>query len=264
MDAFLTFTHLGRTFSLTNVSPISLAPGQENVKFWEFTLAAQSQNQDKEVKIASEIYCKKIAHIFAEAFLRVDDWLYGPVYREYVVSPNSKVVNGVAYPQWESEVSVSHSFKLNLPVLTNGEQHSLGFAVPENYCLTESEQIYRVIGEYQFGEGGSPVKSRARFDAQGNLTSMTSFVERKGSKSFPKKVTPKKGDSFRPLVQRKRFVEITSVEQEDDFVLADILNEPGTLKRVQLPPLAGDYFVDFLVEDLDGNSYRYGNVLEIK
>lgn len=263
MSAFLTFSHLGNTLTLSNLTTLPAAPGRGSVVFKELKLSTQNLNQQDELTITASIHGEKIAHIFIESFLQDQDQLFGPVYREFLIAPSTKDVKGVVYPQWENEVEISHTLKLNLPVLTNGKQYSFGFATPEKYCISDDEKTYRLTGAYTFAGKEDTIQARVRFDAQGNSIGITAIPEKKGV-SFPKNITPKEGDTFTPLVKRFQTAGTSVSEMGDGFVLADELEMAAPLKRLLQIPLVGKYFVGILVEDLDGNHYRQYAVVEVK
>jgi hypothetical protein len=225
-----------------------------NIQVQDFQLSAKKITPGSSFLVHARIAGENIAHIYAVAYLVQGDFAYGPVYQQFCLAPNSKTIRGVTYPKWEDEIVISHEMTIELPLLQQNRQVSFGFAIPQEYGEDLEKQQVQLPGWYhQFGK---EERSRARlsFDAGGKLLSIVASSEKKPSPV--RKVTPKSGDSFIPLVRRIKPVDGLVSTNADEFVFADELALDWNMKRTKQPAMEGEYVAGLLIEDLDGHRFR--------
>jgi hypothetical protein len=250
------FDHDQMTFTLTEMEHRVKAPGKGSVFFHQIAASQSIYTANESIEISADVEGENIAHMYAEALLydKQERQLYGPVHREFIIALNNTVVNGTAHPEWGNSIRITQTFKMQLPVLTAGDSAAFGFALPQTYSPDERELTYQVNGLYSI-TGSQPIRARAQFDHQGNLTGLIGSQDR-GKVSTPKAITPGPGDSFTPLVRRLGAAAPGEAWPVEDFVQADTLSMATPIRRERLNPLPGHYFVGFIVEDFDGTLYR--------
>ncbi len=264
MNMIKTIHHVDRVFTLSDSGDDFTPPGQGKVFFQEIIISAQPGSETGAFTLSALIRGENIAHIFAHVLLLDQDLnqVFGPVFQEYLVPEQTKEVNGVHYPVWEGEIQAAYEFRPRLPVLSAGEQASLGFAAPEKFVLNQQEQTYRVTGKYVFSGEEKEQNARLSFDRAGNLLDLVLIKEKKGF-GMPKPFHPKPGDRFTPHVKRYFATEAGGILQNASPVFSDELLLDGQIRRYFEPALPGTYFAGFMVQDFDGNYYQHYTTLPV-
>jgi hypothetical protein len=251
-----TFEHKGRFLKLAEYNaPSRPAPARklsaQAPGAGKFQIGQVSLNQtDSELEIKAQISGKNIAYIFAEILLKDGEQHYGPVLREYVSADRNKETGGIVRPNWDENINLSVTLRPRLSLLTDGAHSAFAFTVPAGYGISGR----RLDGQYTGAE--SQMRAHIAFDGDGNITEITAFKER-GTRSAPRAITPKPGDTFAPFVQT-----LTSPAEEDGkWETTTALSTALTFgeKPFQLvdeSPLPGEYLAGILIQDLDGKFSR--------
>ena len=255
MSENVIFRHNGHNLTLFSESQKDNLPEASSIVVEAMQLSAHDIQPGKTVNLKAQLHGEDVGHIFVVAYLAKDNYAYGPVYQEYCIAPHTKTVRGVAYPQWQSDIQLSHEFNIGLPLLVNHGQESFGFAIPQRYGADPEEQQYQIPGWYRAFGKEDRQRARLSFEAEGKLLSIVASSGTKGAAPV-RKVSPKTGDTFTPLARRFRPSPGLISTTADDFVLADEIALSWEVRRTSQTAMEGDYYVGILVEDLNGHHYR--------
>jgi hypothetical protein len=129
---------------------------------------------------------------------------------------------------------------------------AVALLTPENYCASAEEAVYRMEGLYTFADSGDQRYARLYF-SNGNLRQVFGITGDNGS-GAPRPITPQPGDTFTLLekwldLDAQGNVVQQARQQGQTLTFGD---QMFTWKQLYIAP--GSYVVDYLVEDLDGNS----------
>jgi hypothetical protein len=258
MEALQTFEHNGkvlRLFPYEAESPkparaSSLrTPGAGRFEINRIDLA----REDGGLTLTAQVGGRNIAYIYTE-ILHKDptvDRYYGPVAREHVQANRNKESRGISRPDWDDPVDLAVALRPSLRLLTDGVDWAFCFSIPESY----GNPGYRLAGLYTPAGGAAPLRAGFTFDSAGGTKRILAYKEQ-GGRSTPRALTPKQGDRFSPFVQV-----LTPPAEGGDWEVATALSGPLTFRDerfrvVTETPMAGDYLVGLLVQDLDGRLTR--------
>lgn len=265
MNIIKTIHHTGRVFTLSASEADVTPPGKGTVLFEETGVSVQPAAEEDTFVVSALIRGENIAHVFAHVLLFDQDLnqFFGPVFHEYLVPEETKEVNGVQYPVWGSEFQAVYEFLPCLPILSAGEEASLGFAAPEKFSLNPELQTYRISGKYVYADEEKEHKATLRFNREGNLIDIILIKEKRGF-GMPKPFQPAPGDRFAPQVKRYFADMAGNTVDNNSMLFSDELRLNSRVIRHFEPALPGTYLAGFLVQDFDGNVYHRYTTLTVE
>lgn len=171
---------------------------------------------------------------------------------DYLESPDTRELNGVFYPVWSSDFTLSFNWEPTVFAINNGQNRATALFTPQTYGAAAEETLYSVDSIYTFADSGASVTTRLDFQ-NGNLVQVFGMTG-DDQASAPREITPQPGDTFTLL---EKWLDITSsgaaqAAYENGETLA-FGADPFVWE--QLFAAEGSYVVGFIIEDLDGNQY---------
>ena len=231
-----------------------VAPGAGNFEIGPMKLSADEIAPGESLSLSVQISGSNIAFIYTEILFQDQEQglYYGPVVQEYVHSATEEDVQGVIYPIWDSEIKLEINITSALRVLTDGVDSAFAFMYPTNYA-----QDGRCLdGLFTRAGGDSPRRAQIKFNSAGEITGILVFKE-KGGHSMPHALTMMPGDQFTP------FVQILTCPGDENPVWQTARGTSTTLtlretalRCVNEAPIAGNYLLGLVVEDMDGEKTR--------
>ncbi len=239
------------------------APGASEITVNDIDLSADIINVADTATLATSVTGSQIGFIYAyTGYYEPDEDTILMVDRDYIDAGVTRTVDGVNYPDWQSEqVDIEFEWEPILYGIDDGSG-SLVFALldPQDYGKADEAVTYTVEGVYTFASGKT--RDARLFFKEGELIKVLGFD---GSKSIgaPSVITPKKGDSFTiwnlkiALYSDDPDKEIEYYYEEGETL--DFIGKPWTVVSYQAP--TGDYVVGIEAQDMDGNYYEnYANI----
>jgi hypothetical protein len=171
---------------------------------------------------------------------------------DYLESPDTRELNGVFYPVWSDDFTLSFTWEPTVFAVNDGQDRAVALFTPQSYGATAEDALYSVEAMYTFADSGASIPARLDF-RDGNLVQVFGMSGDEQA-SAPREITPQPGDTFTLL---EKWLEITSTGA------ADIAYENGETLVFGTDPIGweqlfaaeGEYVVGFIIEDLDGNQY---------
>jgi hypothetical protein len=228
------------------------APGQGNISVSEITKSSDTAAPNQPVKLSVDISGENIGYIYLfVGYLDSASKSIAVLDTDYLESPDTRELNGVYYPEWSNNFTMSFNWDPTVFGINDGQNSATALFLPQTYGAAAEETVYAVDGIYTFADSGDSVNASLHFQ-NGNLVQVfgTTGAEDTGA---PREITPQPGDKFTLL---DKWLDNSSgnmqiaYEQGQTFTFGA---EP--FKWEQLYAAAGNYMVGFVIEDLDGNQY---------
>jgi hypothetical protein len=169
---------------------------------------------------------------------------------DYLESGETREVNGVFYPVWSEEFTLSFEWEPIVFAINDGQQSATALFTPETFGASSDEATYTVDGIYTFADSGESLNARLYFQNE-NLVQVFGITG-EGETGAPREITPQANDTF--TLFEKWFEQTSSGETQIVYENGETLvfgAEPWTWE--QLFAAQGEYVVGFIIEDLDGN-----------
>jgi len=229
------------------------APGQGNITVSEITKSSDTAAPNQPVRLSVDVSGENIGYIYL--FVGYFDSASNSIAvldTDYLESPDTRELNGVYYPVWSSDFTLSFNWDPTVFNITDGSDSTTALFTPQTYGATYEETTYAVEGIYKFAESGDSVNARLNFQ-NGNLVQVFGITGDNDA-GAPREITPQAGDTFTLL---DKWLEQSSSGSMIATYLEGKTITFGTqpIKWEQLYAATGDYVVGFIIEDLDGNQY---------
>jgi hypothetical protein len=259
-DDFLAYFYMDRSFEPQTREPFVpgdgyavRAPGQGNITISEITKSSDVAAPDQPVRLSVDVSGENIGYIYL--FIGYFDAASNSIAvldTDYLESPDTRELNGVYYPVWSSDFTLSFNWDPTVFAINDGSGAVTALFTPQTYGATYEETTYAVQGIYTFADSGNPVNARLNFQ-NGNLVQVFG-VTGDNDTGAPREITPQTGDTFTLLdkwLEQSTTGGVTAAYLEGKTITFG--TQP--IKWEQLYAAAGDYMVGFIIEDLDGNQY---------
>lgn len=259
-DDFLAYHYMDRSFESQTREPVIpgdgfavRAPGQGNISVSEITASSAVAAPNQPVRLSVDVSGENIGYIYLfVGFLDQASNSIAVLDTDYLESPDTRELNGVFYPVWSNDFTLSFNWEPTVFAINDGQQTATALFTPQTYGATFEETLYSVDGIYTFADSGTAVTARLDFQ-NGNLVQIFGMTGNEQA-SAPREITPQPGDTFTIL---EKWLDITSggaaqVAFENGETLA-FGADPFVWE--QLFAAQGNYVVGFIIEDFDGNQY---------
>lgn len=276
MDTLCKLEYRGQTIEIAAVDeswPIAAMPGPggegalgaADVTLGPLTIAAGTVAPGTPLVLSARVGGPAALLVYLEILLRdpAAEQYYGPVYREPLAAPRTKMVGGVAYPDWSEAPVAQVKFPPSQRLLTDGQDWALGYLRPVVPRGGATEVVYALEARHRAGWVGKPHRAELEFSGTGQVTQALGFREL-GSGAAPRPFNPRRGDRFTPLLRLYRPAGEEGAVAEKAVVRSNTLKWRQGLRWEAVPLLPGAYLVGFVVEDMDGQLYRRYAPLEVE
>ncbi|MEI7989402.1 MAG: clostripain-related cysteine peptidase [Chloroflexota bacterium] len=243
------------------------APPEEEVAITvsPLKISANEVGADGKITVSTDLTgVKNIAYvyIFTMYYSKEDDTFLAAD-MDYVFSENSKDLDGIYYPDWgeEDPVSLKVEWEPTIYYMSDGNEKNDQFALfePQNYGVSDKDDVYAVNGIYTFKASGSRRGAVLEFSGDQKLKRVLVYATEDG-RGTPRVILPKEGDSF--LITEKW------IDKEGNFVDREggtMTFGKKTFEAVPYQAFPGKYIIGIMVEDLDGNIYdAYTDEITVK
>jgi len=259
-DDFLAFHYMDRGFEAQPREPVApspgfsvRAPGQGNISISEITKSSDVAAPNQPVQLSVDISGENIGYVYL--FLGYVDAASNSIAvldTDYLESPDTREVNGVFYPAWSNDFTMTFDWDPIVFAINSGQESATALFTPQSYGASAETAIYAVEGIYTFADTGDSLKAQLYFQ-DGNLVQVFGFRGEEDA-GAPREITPQTGDTFTVL---EKWLETTTGGG------AQVVYEQGQTLTFGTAPFTweeqfaaeGNYVVGFIIEDLDGNQY---------
>jgi hypothetical protein len=263
-DDFLAFHYTGKLFTPADtraVEPDSGAavrgPGAGTIQLTGITSSSRTAAPGSPVVLSADVSGQNVgfAYLFVGFYDRASNSIF-VADTDYLESPDTRQVGGVYYPNWgeSEEFTLEFEWEPVVFAIDDGQQRVTALFQPRDYGATFEEAIYTVDGIYTYADSGETRRARLIF-SNGALRQVVSFTgdDQTGA---PREIIPTQGDQFTIVetwmdLNQDGSVAQTAEQQGDTLTFGE-----QTFLWVEQDAAAGDYVVGFILQDLDGNSYR--------
>ena len=258
-DDFLAFHYRDQSFDIQTREPVVpaegfsvRAPGQGNISVSQITASSNVAAPNQPVRLSVDISGENIGYIYLfVGYLDSSSNSIAVLDTDYLESTDTREVNGVYYPVWSNDFTLSFNWDPTVFAINDGRNSTTALFTPQNYGATFEEATYTVDGIYTFTESGQSVNASLYFQ-NGNLVQVFGITGSNDT-GAPREITPGQGDTFTLL---EKWIDNPSGNAQivyENGVTFTFGTEP--FKWEQLYAAAGEYVVGFIIEDLDGNQY---------
>ena len=259
-DDFLAYFYMERSFEPQTREPFVPASGysvralgQGSISVSEITKSSDVAAPDQPVRLSVDVSGENIGYIYLfVGYFDPSSNSIAVLDTDYLESPDTRELNGVYYPVWSNDFTLSFNWDPTVFNITDGSDSTTALFTPQTYGATYEETTYAVEGIYTFADSGDSVNARLNFQ-NGNLVQVFG-VTGDNDTGAPREITPQAGDTFTLL---EKWLEQSS---SGGMIATYLEGETITfsaqpIKWEQLYAATGDYVVGFIIEDLDGNQY---------
>jgi len=270
-DDFLAFHYNDRSFEadtreavIPSSSLPSRVPGIGDFTVSELMLSSTNAAPGNPVTMRADISGSNIGNIYL--FVGYYDQEYNAIFvadTDFLESPDTQQVDGVYYPQWDSDGTFTIRFDWDPVVFTlsDGQTSTVALFTPQQYGATAADAVYSVDGIYTFADGGDRVNARLNFQ-DGEMVSIYGITGQEDT-GAPHEIIPQMGDTFTLMEKWFMVGSQGAVEEtiyQESLTTLTFNGEPFVWEETYAAE--GYYIVGFIVTDLDGNSQEvYGQVL---
>ncbi len=258
-DDFLAFHYIDRGFESQTREPVVpsegfavRAPGQGNISVSQITASSSVAAPNQPVRLSVDVTGENVGYVYL--FVGYYDAASNSIAvldTDFLESPDTRDVNGVFYPVWGNDFTLSFNWDPTVFAINNGQQSATALFTPQSYGATFEEATYTVDGLYTFVESGDSVNAQLYFQ-NGSLVQIFGITGANDT-GAPREITPQQGDTFTLL---EKWI-------EDPGGTPQVVYENGEtftfgaqpFQWEQLFAAAGEYVVGFIIEDLDGNQF---------
>jgi hypothetical protein len=259
-DDFLGYFYMDRSFSAKALQPFIpkngfsvRAPGQGNIKVSEITKSSDTAAPGQPVKLSVDVTGDNIGYIYLfVGYFDPSSNSIALLDTDYLESPKTNEINGVYYPVWGNDFTLSFNWDPTVFGINDGSNTTTALFKPQTYGAKFEDATYKVDGIYTFADSGNKVNSNLIFQ-NGNLVQVFG-VTGNNDTGAPREITPQAGDTFTLL--EKWYDQSSSSGITETYLEGKTLtfgSQP--FKWQQLYAAAGDYMIGFIIEDLDGNQH---------
>jgi hypothetical protein len=259
-DDFLAYFYMDQSFQFETRTPFVpsegysvRAPGQGTINVSEITKSSDVAAPNQPVRLSVDVTGENVGYIYLfVGYYDASSNSIAVLDTDYLESPDTRELNGVYYPVWGNDFTLSFNWDPTVFNITDGQESTTALFKPQTYGASFEETTYAVDGIYKFADSGDSVNGRLIFQ-NGNLVQVFGMTGTDDA-GAPREITPQQGDSFTLL---DKWLEPSSSGGMSTTYLEGKTLTFGDqpLKWEQLYAAAGDYMVGFIIEDLDGNQY---------
>ena len=259
-DDFLAYFYMERSFEPLTREPFVpadgyavRAPGQGNITVSEITQSSAVAAPDQPVRLSVDVSGENVGYIYLFiGYFDASSNSIAVLDTDYLESPDTRELNGVYYPVWSDDFTLSFNWEPTVFAINDGSELMTALFTPQTYGATYEETVYAVEGMYTFADSGSSVNARLNF--QNGALVQVFGVTGDDDAGAPREITPQAGDTFTLL---DKWLEPSEQGGMTTTYLEGKSITFGTqpIKWEQLYAAAGEYMVGFIIEDLDGNQY---------
>ncbi|NTW12406.1 MAG: hypothetical protein HGA30_03765, partial [Anaerolineales bacterium] len=228
------------------------APGQGNISVSEITASSNIAAPNQPVRLSVDVTGENVGYIYL--FVGYYDAASNSIAvldTDFLESPDTREVNGVFYPAWGNDFTLSFNWDPTVFAINNGQESATALFTPQTYGATFEDATYTVDGIYTFAESGDSVNAQLYFQ-NGSLVQIFGITGDNDT-GAPREITPTQGDTFTLL---EKWIDDPSGTPQIVYENGDIFTFGAQpFQWEQLFAAAGDYVVGFIIEDLDGNQY---------
>jgi hypothetical protein len=259
-DDFLAYFYMDQSFQPQTLEPsvpasgyTVRAPGQGNITVSEVTKSSDVAATNQPVRLSMDVSGENIGYIYLfVGYFDPSSNSIAVLDTDYLESPDTRELNGVYYPVWSNDFTLSFNWEPTVFAINDGLEKTTALFTPQTYGATYEETTYAVEGIYKFVDSGDSVDARLNFQ-NGNLVQVFG-INGVNDAGAPREITPQAGDTFTLL--DKWFEQSSSGGMTATYLEGKtIAFGAQPFKWEQLYAAAGDYVVGFIIEDLDGNQY---------
>jgi hypothetical protein len=257
-DDFLAYHYIDRGFEAQTREPVIpsegfsvRAPGQGNISVSQITASSAVAAPNQPVRLSVDVSGENVGYIYLFAgYYDAASNSIAVLDTDFLESPDTREVNGVYYPVWGDDFSLSFNWDPTVFAINNGQVRATALFTPQTYGATSDDATYTVDGIYTFASGDS-VDARLHFQ-NGSLVQVFGITGANDT-GAPREITPGQGDTFTLL---DKWIDNPSGTPQITYQNGTTFTF-GTqpFKWEQLFAAAGEYVVGFIIEDLDGNQY---------
>ena len=229
------------------------APGQgSNITVSEISKSSDVAGPNQPVRLQADVTGENIGYIyFFTGFYDSASNSIAVLDTDFLESPDTREVNGVFYPAWGTDFTLSFNWEPTVFAINTGREKPTALFNPLSYGATFEETTYAVNGTYTFSDSGAAVDAQLLFQ-NGRLVQVFG-LSGDASAAAPREITPQPGDTFTLL---EKWIDDPGGSPQIVYQNGATLtfgDEP--FQWEQLFAAAGEYVVGFIIEDLDGNQY---------
>ncbi|MFA5451834.1 MAG: clostripain-related cysteine peptidase, partial [Dehalococcoidales bacterium] len=267
-DDFLAFHYTGRNFELGDAEVVvpdssSIAsPASGDFSINSLASSSSTASRNRPITLTADISGQNIGYIYLFAgYLDEQANSLFIADRDYIESPDLRLVDGVYYPDWgEGDFTLEFIWEPIVFAINDGVSSVTALFNPESYGLTAEEAVYSVDGIYHFTGENTECYARMYF-TNGIMQKVVGFTGSSGS-GAPREITPAQGDRFTVL---ENWLDLdaygnainTATKKGGALTFAS-----DTFTWEVLDAATGTYKVGFIIEDLDG--HRQESLLNIE
>ncbi len=259
-DDFLAYHYLDRSFEDQLRSPYIPAegytvrsPGLGDIQVSEIRVSSTSAAPGSPVRLSVDIRGENIGYIYLfVGYLDPQSNSIAVLDTDYLESPDTRELNGVYYPLWGSNFTMSFNWDPVIFAINDGQTSRTALFLPQSFGASSALARYAVDGVYTFADSGASINARLYFQNE-ELVQVFGLTG-EGDAGAPHEIIPQSGDAFTLLekwLEPGPGGELQTVYEQGSTV--SFGTQP--FKWEQLYAAAGDYVVGFVIEDLDGNQY---------
>jgi hypothetical protein len=258
-DDFLAYHYIDRVFEPQTREPVVpeagfpvRAPGLGDITVSEITASSNVAAPNQPVRLSVDVSGENVGYIYL--FVGYFDPASNSIAvldTDFLESPDTRELNGVFYPVWGTDFSLSFTWDPTVFAINNGRESVTALFTPQSYGASFEDATYTVDGIYTFSDSGDSVNAQLYFQ-NGNLVQVFGITGSDDT-GAPREITPTQGDTFTLL---EKWIDNPSGTPQIVYQSGATLtfgSEP--FKWEQLFAAQGDYVVGFIIEDLDGNQY---------
>lgn len=259
-DDFLAYHYIDRSFAPETREPVVpddgfavRSPGLANISVSDISASSNVAAPNQPVRLSVDVSGENIGYIYLfVGFLDQASNSIAVLDTDYLESPETRELNGVFFPVWSDDFTLSFTWEPTVFAVNNGQDRAVALFTPQTYGATPEDTLYSADAIYTFADSGASVPARLDFQ-DGNLVQVFGMSGDEQA-SAPREITPQPGDTFTLL---EKWLDITSTGA------AEIAYENGETLVFGTDPIVweqlfaaeGEYVVGFIIEDLDGNQY---------
>ena len=237
-------------------TPVVVAPGAGDIRISQLTASDDTIRLGDSVTLDVAIEGSNIGYVYiytlyydkkADAYQTVDV--------DFVAADETRVVDGVVYPEWGDEGLLEFSIDWE-PVLNfiSDGRNTLELAplAADTYGASDTDTFYTLWGSYISGGAAEAREAYMRFDATGAYRGMFGYTG--DTARAPREITPRPGDKF--TLEEEWLTYDTDPEGAWEYYDGTTLTFGKQQFAIELDDAApGDYVIGIQVEDLDGNLF---------
>ncbi len=259
-DDFLAFHYTERSFEakprlpqIPDGAAVVRAPGAGTIRVSEISKSADEASPDSPVRLSVDVQGENVGYIYLfVGYLDPESNSIAVLDTDFLESPETRELNGVYYPEWGNDFTLSFNWEPMVFGVSDGSQTPTALFVPQSYGANATEATYAVQGVYTFADSENQAQAFLYFQ-NGYLVQVLGVTGDKETGAL-REITPQPGDQF-TLLNKWLTVNSSGAADVEYFPGETLTFGSQPLKWQTLYAAPGDYVVGFIIEDLDGNQY---------